>query len=129
MKLKHKVTHDGIDVNLKVPTLTVDTDISSKLAKEFSKIESQEEKIKQSLDIVIGFESAKYVDSISIGDNSITFEDISVHERTSIINNLPLALSAKIIDYIGSIKDVTDKAMTVAEEVVVEIDANFLSSD
>ena len=129
VKLKHKVTHDGIDVNLKVPTLTVDTDISSKLAKEFSKIESQEEKIKQSLDIVIGFESAKYVDSISIGDKSITFEDISVHERTSIINNLPLALSAKIIDYIGSIKDATDKAMSVADEVVVEFDAGFLSTD
>lgn len=129
VKLKHKVEHDGITVNLKVPTLTIDTDISSKLAKEFSKIDSPEEKIKQSLDIVVGYESAKYVDTISIGDTSITFEDISVHERTDIINNLPLALSTKIVDYIAGVKDVTDKAMTVAEEVVVEIDARFLSSD
>ena len=52
-----------------------------------------------------------------------------MHERRDIINNLPLALNNKIVEYIGSIKDATDKAMTVAEEVVVEIDASFLSAD
>ena len=49
--------------------------------------------------------------------------------RNEIVNQLPIALNHKIVDYIGSIKEVTDKAMTVAEEVVVEIDASFLSSD
>ena len=129
VKLKHKVEYDGITVNLKIPNLTVDTDVSNKLAKEFAKFETPEEKVKHSLDIVVAFESAKYVDKISIGDESITFDEISVHERQDIINNLPLALSTKIINYIGGVKDATDKAMSVADEVVVEFDAGFLSGD
>lgn len=52
-----------------------------------------------------------------------------MHERKDIINNLPLTLNNKIVEYIAGIKEVTDKAMTVAEEVVIEIDASFLSSD
>ena len=52
-----------------------------------------------------------------------------MHERKDIVNQLPLTVNNLIIDYIGSIKEVTDKAMTVAEEVVVEIDAGFLSTD
>ncbi len=129
VKLKHKVEYDGITVNLKVPGLDVDTDISNKLAKEFAKFESAEDKIKQSLDVVVAFESAKYIDKVSIGDESIVFDDISVHERRDIVNNLPLTLSNMVVSYIGEIKDVTDKAMSVAEEVVVEIDAGFLSAD
>ncbi len=128
-KLKHTVEHDGITVDLKVPTLALDSDISNKLAKEFAKFETPEEKIKQSLDTVIAYESAKYVDKITIGDATVSFEDVSVHERKDIINNLPLTLNNKIVEYIASIKEVTDKAMTVAEEVVIEIDASFLSSD
>lgn len=128
-KLKHTVEHDGITVDLKVPTLTLDSDISNKLAKEFAKFETPEEKIKQSLDTVIAYESAKYVDKITIGDATVSFEDVSVHERKDIINNLPLTLNNKIVEYIAGIKEVTDKAMTVAEEVVIEIDASFLSSD
>lgn len=129
VKLKHVVEHDGITVDLKVPTLAIDSEVTDKLAKEFAKFETPDEKIKQSVDIVIAYESAKYIDKVTIGDATVTFKDVSMHERQDIINNLPLTLNNKIVEYIGGIKEVTDKAMTVAEEVVVEIDANFLSSD
>ena len=129
VKLKHKVDHDGITVNLKVPTLAVDTEVSTKLSKEFAKYETVEDKIKQSVDVVVAYETVKYIDTVTVGEDTISFGDISVYERKEIISNLPLALNNKIIEYIGDIKEVTDKAMTVAEEVVVEIDASFLSSD
>ncbi len=129
VQLKHKVEHDGITVDLKVPTLAVDTEVSTKLAKEFAKYETVEDKIKQSVDVVVAFETVKYIDVVTVGEDTISFGDISVYERKEIISNLPLALNNKIIEYIGAIKEVTDKAMTVAEEVVVEIDASFLSSD
>jgi hypothetical protein len=123
------VEHDGITVELKVPTLAVDTEVSKKLAKEFAKFDNIDDKLKQSIDTVVAFESIKYIESISVGEDIVTFKDISVHERNEIVNQLPIALNHKIVDYIGGIKEVTDKAMTVAEEVVVEIDASFLSSD
>tara|TARA_R110002050_G_scaffold61184_4_gene135424 strand:- start:608 stop:1348 length:741 start_codon:yes stop_codon:yes gene_type:complete len=129
VKLTDTLEHDGITVNVEVPTLVTDSEVTKKLAKEFAKYEAAAEKIKQSVDIVVAYESAKYVDTITVGEDEIKFSDISVTERKDIINNLPLALNNKIIDYIGSIKDVTDKALTVDKEVVVEFDASFLSSD
>lgn len=129
VKLKHTVEQDGIVVELKVPTLSIDSEVSKKLAKEFAKLTTTEDKIKQSVDVVVAYESAKYIDTITVGEDVIKFEDISVHERKDIVNQLPLTVNNLIIDYIGSIKEVTDKAMTVAEEVVVEIDAGFLSTD
>lgn len=129
VKLTDTIEHDGITVNLKVPTLTVDSEVTKKLAKEFAKVENPEEKIKQSVDIVVAYESAKYIDTVVVGEDKIAFEDISVHERKDIINNLPLAINNKIVDYIGGIKEVVDKALTVDEEVVIDFDASFLSAD
>ena len=129
VELTKSVDLDGITVELKVPTLAVDSEVTEKLAKEFAKFTTAEDKIKQSVDVVVAYEAAKYIDSVTVGEDTISFEDISVYERKDIVNNLTLALNNQIVDYIGSIKEATDKAMTVAEEVVVEIDASFLSSD
>ena len=129
VKLNHSVEHDNIKVDLKVPTLAVDSQIAEKLSKEFAKFDTIDDKLRQSIDTVISFESAKYIETVTVGEDAITFADISVHERVDIINHLPLTLNNKIVEYIASIKEVVDKALTVAEEVVVEIDAGFLSGD
>ena len=129
VKLTDTIEHDGITVNLKVPTLTVDSEVTEKLSKEFAKVVDTEEKIKQSVDLVVAYESAKYIDTVVVGEDEIAFEDISVHERKDIINNLPVAINNKIVDYIGGVKEVVDKALTVDEEVVIDFDASFLSTD
>ena len=129
IKLSKKVTHDGITVNLAVPTLDLDTEINSKLEAEFAKVTNDDEKVKQSLDIVVSYETAKYIVDVTVGDETIEFSDISAYERKEVVNNLPLALNNKILDYIGTIKDATDKSLTLSDEVVVEIDSNFLSAD
>lgn len=129
VKLKASVTEDGINVKLKVPTLAIDSEVNTKLAAELAKVTDQEEKIKQSVSVVVAYETTKYIDSIKIGDDEVVFGDISSFERKEIVNNLPLKLSNKILDYIGSIKKVTDKTITFSDEVIVEIDASFLSAD
>ena len=129
IELTKSIDIDGITVELKVPTLATDSEVSKKLAKEFAKYTTVEDKLKQSVDTVVAYETTKYIDTVTVGEDVITFEDISVHERKDIVNHLPLTINNKIVDYIGTIKDATDLAMTVAEEVVVEIDASFLSSD
>lgn len=128
-KLKKKVTHDGITVNLKVPTLALDSEVNTKIETEFAKVTDEDEKVKQSLDLIVAYETSKYIVDVTLGDESIAFDDISVYERKQLINNLPLALNNKILDYIGTIKEATDKALTLTDKVVVEIDSNFLSSD
>lgn len=129
IKLTDTVSGDNITVNLKVPTLKLDSEINSKLEKELAKYQDQEEKIKQSVDVVVSYETTKYIDSIEIGEAKVAFEDISAYERKEIVNNLPLALNNKILDYIGEIKQAMDKTIKFSEEVIVEFDASFLSTD
>ena len=129
LKIEQVIEHEDIKLDMKIPTLAIDSEVSKKLAKEFAKVEAVEEKLKHSLDIVVSHESAKYIDKITLGEDTIAFADISVHERVDIINNLPLTLNNEIVNYISEVKEVTDKALTVAEKVVVEIDASFLSTD
>ncbi len=129
IKLTDTVSVDNINVNLKVPTLKLDSEINSKLEKELAKYQDQEEKIKQSVDVVVSYETTKYIDSIEIGEAKVAFEDISAYERKEIVNNLPLALNNKILDYIGEIKQAMDKTIKFSEEVIVEFDASFLSTD
>ena len=129
IKLTDTVSVDNINVNLKVPTLKLDSEINSKLGKELAKYQDQEEKIKQSVDVVVSYETTKYIDSIEIGEAKVAFDGISAYERKEIVNNLPLALNNKIIDYIGEIKQAMDKTIKFSEEVIVEFDASFLSTD
>ncbi len=129
IKLSQDIEHDEIKVSVKVPTLAADNEAAAKLAVEFAKFKSVDDKLKQSVDIVIAYESIKYIDRVAVGEDVIKFTDISVHERVELVNNLPLALNNMIINYIGGVKEIIDKSLTVAEEVVVEIDASFLSND
>ena len=65
----------------------------------------------------------------NILNNSFYFEDISVYERVSIVNELPLALNNNIIDYISGTKTVETESLTFDDGNVVEIDAGFLAAD
>lgn len=128
-KLSDTLSFDGVEVNVKIPTLTLDSEINTKLEAELAKVQKQEEKLKQSVDIVVAYETAKYIESVKVGDAEIVFDDISVYERKEIVNNLPLKLNNKVLDYIAGVKRATDKALKFSEEVIVEIDASFLSTD
>ena len=129
IKLKSTVTEDGIKVKLNVPTLSTDTGINKKLGAELAKITDQQEKLKQSIDIVVTYETSKYIDSVQIGEDVISFSEVSSYERKELVNNLPIKLSNKILKYIGDIKAVTDRAITFEGEVMLEFDAGFLSAD
>jgi len=129
VKLKSTVSHDEIAVDLSVPTLSIDSAINNKLIAELAKITDPSEKLKQSVGMVVSYETSKYIDSIKIGENTVVFSDISSFERKEIVNNLPLKLSNKILDYISSIKKVTDRAVTFDQEVMIEINVSFLSTD
>lgn len=129
VELKSTISHDGIKVAVSVPNLEVDSNINDKLIAELAKITDDKEKLKQSISLVVSYETSKYIDSIEIGEDVVKFGDISSYERKAIVDNLPLKLSNRILDYIGGVKAVTDKAVTFDDEVILEIDAGFLSTD
>ena len=128
IELTKKVEVNGIEVSLRVPTLDTDTKINTKLIAEFGKLIDSQKQV-QSIELVLIYEIVKYIDSIKIGDMVINFDDISVYERVSIVNELPLALNNSIIDYISGTKTIDEESLTFDDGKVVEIDAGFLAAD
>ena len=128
IELTKKVEVNGIEVSLRVPTLDTDTKINIKLIAEFGKLIDSQKQV-QSIELVLIYEIVKYIDSIKIGDMVINFDDISVYERVSIVNELPLALNNSIIDYISGTKTVEEESLTFDDGKVVEIYAGFLAAD
>lgn len=128
IELKRKVEVTGIEASLRVPTLNTDTQINTKLIAEFGKLTDSQKQV-QSIELVLIYEIVKYIDSIKIGDIAINFNDISIYERVSIVNELPLALNNIIIDFITGTKKVEEESLTFEDGKVIEIDAGFLAAD
>ena len=128
IELKRKFEVNGIEVSLRVPTLDTDTKLNTKLIAEFNKLTDSQKQV-QSIELVLIYEIVKYIDSIKIGDIAINFDDISVYESVSIVNELPLALNNIIIDFITGIKKVEEESLTFEDGKVIEIDAGFLAAD
>ncbi len=128
IELKKKFEVNGIEVSLRVPTLDTDTKLNTKLIAEFNKLTDSQKQV-QSIELVLIYEIVKYIDSIKIGDIAINFDDISIYERVSIVNELPLALNNIIIDFITGLKKVEEESLTFEDGKVIEIDAGFLAAD
>lgn len=129
IELTKVIEHDGITVNLAVPTLKTDTTVNKKILDELSKITSELEKIKQNFNLIITHEASKYVVDVTINGMTVVFDEISVYERTKIIDKLPLKLNQKIIDYVSLTKRVSNNALKFQNGIFVEIAAGFLSGD
>lgn len=128
LEVEKQISGDSITINLHVPTLSVDTLINKKIQDELLKSDGSKDTGKN-IEMVLSYEICKYIVDITIGEESICFADISVYERNKIVNNLPLSLNNKVIDYIGEVKDISDKALTLPDNVIVEIGSSFLSTD
>lgn len=129
IKLVDTVKDGDISIDVAVPSIKFDTDINDKMLGELSKYTTEEEKVKQSIDSIVLYETAKYIKSVTVGEQTITFEDISAYECKEVVSNLPVKINRKVLDFIAAAKVVTDEAITLDENVLVEIDASFLSAD
>ncbi len=123
-----EIEYNGIKVQLNIPSLKQDRDISEKIVAEISKL-NEDVKRKDSVNILLVYEIIKFITSIEINDSVLNFDDISVYERKKIVDNLPIKLNNSIIDFISSYKAVEEKSLTFDDESKVEIDAGFLTSE
>ncbi len=128
LNLTTTIEDSGIEVKCEVPTLEVDTKINSKIITELGKL-SETQQNKQSIELVLIYEIVKYINTIKLEEVSLDFKNISIYDRVKIVEELPLSLNNSIMDYMASIKKADDECLTFDDDVVLEIDAGFLTSD
>lgn len=131
-KIKHQLgmTINGdISIELEVPTLTSESQIINACIESVKR--GSDKDVGKSLSDIYTFEIVKYIKTVSIKDDTLNFQDLSVRDRVNVVNNLPLATNKQIIDFIQNIKQTEIDALTYNSEdgdAVVEIDVSFFDS-
>lgn len=124
-----QITYKNIAVDLEIPNLEKDTQITEKSMLEFSKLSTEEKKVKDSINILLTFEIIKFVKQVKIGELVLAFDKLTLHEKKSIVDALPLKLNNNIVDYISKYKEYEQSLLTFADGTKLTIDASFLTSE
>lgn len=77
------------------------------------------------------YEIAKFVKSIKIEDKELLFSDLSVRDRVKIVENMPLSVNKKIVEYIESVKTIENDSLRVdvgGDQKRIDIDVSFFDN-
>jgi hypothetical protein len=124
-------SHQNITINISIPTLDFDSLITEKCLFDISKLQldTSTKKMTDYVNVLLTYEIIKFVSEIQINNNIIKLSGYSVHDRKTIIDNIPLKLNNDIIDYIANYKQTEQKFFQFDENIDLTIDASFLTND
>jgi hypothetical protein len=132
------IKHDVFNVECNIPTLQTDTEINRACLKIIQDKVKTEDGIKDSVGDIFVYEVIKYIKSISFidqeQDQKIPFDTLSVQQRISVFEKLPMGVTAKISKYITSIRDFDDNFLNVStasgekdDTISIEFNAGLFS--
>lgn len=113
---------NGFSVNLKIPTLKDENKIISACIEEIRKTTADD--IGKNVSLIMSYELPKFIESIAFGDETLIFKDLSMGERSKIIDNLPADVAANISNFISKVRQYEEEIMTI-DGITVDIDSSF----
>ena len=121
--------YENVHANLRVPSLDVDDKYSEDTKKSLKDVTSGD--VTEAIGKLYVFEMAKFLQSITIGENTIELANLSLKESVSIVESLPLVISNKIIKFIESVRDFESKYSTIEiqdKTLELPLDATFFNA-
>jgi hypothetical protein len=118
-----------ISLELEIPTLAAENQIITSCVDILKK--DADKDVGKSVGDIYTFEIVKYIKSVTIGEDSINFNNLAVRDRVKIVNNLPLALNKEITAFIQDYKTLENDALTVRikdSDRLIDVDVAFFDS-
>jgi hypothetical protein len=116
------VEGNGFSINLKIPTLKDENKIISACIEEIRKTTVDD--IGKNVSLIMSYELPKFIESITFGTETLIFKELSMSERSKIIDNLPADVTANISNFISIVRQYEEDIMTV-DGITVDIDSSF----
>lgn len=113
---------DGFSINLKIPTLKDENKIISACIEEIKRVTSDD--ISKNVSLIMSYELPKFIESIEFGDQTLIFKELSMQDRSKIIDNLPASITADISKFIANVRSYEEEIMTV-DGITIDIDSSF----
>ena len=73
------------------------------------------------------FELIKHIDSVTVDEQTVIFNDLKVVDRVKIVEQLPLELYEKITTFLLEVSEF-DKSVLSVEESTITLDASFFDA-
>jgi len=74
------------------------------------------------------YEIAKYIDSITIGNETINCNLLAVKELVNIIENLPAKLNEEVLNFMSKLRKTEEEFLTVSNNIII-IDSRFFTKE
>jgi len=127
-KLATTVNVQNLSIDLSVPTLSVDRDISSSTINKLKGL--QDKDIKTLVGELFIHEIVKFIRTVTFkaetGDTVLSFDNLKIEDKVAIIEKFPSTLTNKILEFIKTYRDVEAKFTTIGD-TNIEIDGSFFS--
>jgi len=124
-ELKKEVSIDSIKVKLKLPTLKEENVILKRCISEIENLKS--DSLSDAMGLIYIFEIVKVIESVSVGEEEVEFNNLKVADRFKIIEQLPLELYDKITGFLSQVTQYDKKILTNDESTIV-IDATLFDA-
>jgi hypothetical protein len=118
-------TFEGIVVDVEVPSLEWETEVTKKLEDEVKRNGDNNSK---NIGSIYTYELIKHIKCVTLGQTKVKFDELKMRECVSIIEAIPLALNKKIIDFIEKRRAEESELLTI-NGVTVEISPSFFDVD
>jgi hypothetical protein len=125
-KLTKKVSIDGIQVDLRIPTLDEENKIIKKCILEIDKFEAEE--LSKAMGVIYIFELIKHIDQVTVGEDTIIFDDIKIQDRVKIVEKLPLDLYDKITSFLEDTTEFDRSVLSLDDEESISLDVSLFDA-
>jgi hypothetical protein len=128
-KTSFTVEYNNIRVECEVPSLAIDSAVTLKSLHEFYKLDTEDQKLTNSVNILLVYEIIKFIASVKINEYGVIFSQLPISDRKDIVDNLPLTINNQILEFISKYKQYEQTLLSFSDNATVTIDASFLSSE
>jgi len=124
-KLNTSVTIDSIKASLRIPTLKEENQIVKKCILEIDKLKTED--LSEAMGLIYIFELIKHIQSVTIDEQTLEFNDLKVIDRVKIVEELPLELYERITSFLQDVSKYEKSILTI-DDTTITIDPTFFDA-
>jgi hypothetical protein len=124
---EEEISYKDIIVQLAVPKIKLDIDISEACYKDFSKGNLEDRLVSETISSMLSYEVIKFIKSISVNKLVVNFENISTADKRKLLESLPLSINNQITNFITKYRDHEQVSYTFDDGTFLSIDGDFLT--
>lgn len=125
-------TTNGVTITGEAPDLSTDTKFNKQFTQSVKKSGNTRLKLTDVVGDIYIHEMVKYVKSVSLGDNQINTDDLSVSQTIELFENLPMNISNSVATKIKQIREIEIQSLSsdvLPEGVQIGIDASLFTGE